>query len=141
MNSVTPTPTRAFPSPSRMSVPQIKSTLLKYKWAIIFIAIGAFLFYWYQIRPIQTYRFCATQASLDARKLLTSKAQIAKGTEQGKAYATMVQKNMYLRSDYESFVRKCLLYYGFQMQSVSPQSPSAKDSGTESGKSVKKATK
>src|SRR5437764_124717 len=74
------------------------------------LVIGAFLFYWYEIRPVQIYRKCTVQASADAHALLKSKAQIAKGTAEGKQYDSLVAKNMYLRSDYASFLQKCLLY-------------------------------
>lgn len=91
---------------------QVLSSLKKYKWAIALVAVAAFLFYWYEIRPIQIYRGCARQASVDARSLLKSKAEISKGTDKGNAYSELIKKNMYLRSDYESFLQKCLLYYG-----------------------------
>ncbi len=84
----------------------------KYKWIIAVAAVGVFLFYWYEIRPVRLYRSCSAQASADARKLLSSKAEIAKGTDKGAAYEELIKKNMYLRSDYESFLNKCLLYYG-----------------------------
>lgn len=87
-------------------------SLGKYKWAIVLVVIGLFLFYWYEIRPIRISRSCANQASIDARKLIRSKADIAKGTDKGNAYQELITKNMYLRSDYESFLNKCLLHYG-----------------------------
>src|SRR2546430_2246080 len=90
----------------------VVSFLKTYKWAIALVIVAAFLFYWYEIRPIQIYRGCTRQASIDARSLLRSKAEIAKGTDKGSAYWELIKKNMYLRSDYESFLQKCLLYYG-----------------------------
>ncbi len=82
------------------------------KWVIVTALVLGFLFYWFQLRPIYMYRACAQQASADARTLLRSKADLAKGSKNAKAYAQLVEKNMYLRTDYESFLRKCLLYYG-----------------------------
>lgn len=100
---------RLLPFRSSMSIVRFIKT---YKWAIVLVLVAAFLFYWYEIRPIQVYRGCARQASLDARSLLRSKAEIAKGTDKGKAYDELIKKNMYLRSDYESFLQKCLMHYG-----------------------------
>ncbi|KAF0190430.1 MAG: hypothetical protein FD165_2711 [Gammaproteobacteria bacterium] len=77
------------------------------------VAIAAvFLFYWNQIRPMLKYRACAAQASVDAHLLVARKAELAKGTKNEKAYQEMVDKRMYLRSDHQSFLSKCLLYYG-----------------------------
>jgi hypothetical protein len=119
MNVVTPSPRQFISTPSSMvSAQTVKANLLKYKWVIAFVAIGVALFYWYEIRPIRVYRSCAAQASTDARKLLSSKAQLSKGTEQGKVYADMAEKNMYLRTDYVSFRDKCLLHYGFGVSSL-----------------------
>ncbi len=92
----------------------------------IWIPVGVIalvgLFYWFQIRPIRIYRYCNTQSSMDARKLLKSKEEVA--TPENKArYAPLLERNMYLRSDYESFLRKCLLYYGLPAFSL-PTNPS-----------------
>lgn len=111
-----------------MSVVQF---LFKYKWAIFLSCVAIFLFYWYEIRPIRIYRGCASQASVDARLLLRSKADIAKGTEKGAAYADLIQKNMYLRSDYESFLQKCLLYYGRQLPAKTQATTSASSMSSE----------
>lgn len=97
---------------------RLSAFLKAHKWAIFLCAVALFLFYWFELRPIWIYRSCTRQASVDARKLLASKAQIAKGTEQGAAYEQLIQKNMYLRSDYESFLTKCFLYYGEQVPSA-----------------------
>lgn len=118
-----------------MTLSHVRMTVLKYKWPLALVVVGSFLFYWYEIRPIRTYRFCAAQASFDAKKLLASKAQISKGTEQGKAYASMVSKSMYLRSDYVAFLDKCLMYYGMRIttenQNVAKESAdTAKAEGT-----------
>ncbi len=90
-------------------------TAKKYKWVISLAAVAVFLFYWYEIRPVRLYRACARSSSSDARVLLKSKAQIAKGTDKGKAYEELIAKNMYLRSDYDSFLQKCLLNYGLTL--------------------------
>jgi hypothetical protein len=100
--------------------------LRQYKWIIVIAAIGAFLFYWYEVRPITLYRSCAAQSSADARKLLASKAEIAKGTDKGTSYDQLIEKNMYLRSDYESFLSKCLLHYGLEKPTV-VEDPNAAD--------------
>lgn len=89
--------------------------LKTYKWALILAVIAVSLFYWYEIRPIRVYRGCAVQASADARRLLGSKAEIAKGTDKGVSYQKLIEKNMYLRTDFESFLQKCLLYYGMEL--------------------------
>jgi hypothetical protein len=82
-------------------------------WAAVLVVLGVFLFYWFQIRPTQIYRRCTSQASVDARNLLVSKAQMAqKGTALAAQYAELQQRGMYLRSDYTSFLQKCLLFYG-----------------------------
>lgn len=81
-------------------------------WLGLLILIGAFLFYWYEVRPMYTYRTCTELASVDARKLVATKATLAGGGEQAAFYKNLQEKNMYLRKDYESFLGKCLLYYG-----------------------------
>lgn len=88
--------------------------VLKNKWFILVVLLLAFSFYWFELRPISLSRACANQASLDARKLLQSKAEIAKGTPQGREYQSLIDRNLYLRSDYESFLTKCLLHYNIQ---------------------------
>jgi hypothetical protein len=89
--------------------------LQRNKWPILIILAAVFLFYWYELRPVWAYRSCSRQASVDARALLRSKAEIAKGTSKGASYQKLIDKNMYLRSDYESFLQKCLIYYGLTM--------------------------
>lgn len=95
-----------------------KQFLKDYKWAVLFAAVAVMLFYWYEMRPIFIYRNCAEQASADARALLASKADIAKGSPQGEAYERLKEKNLYLRSDYESFLMKCLMHHGMQIVPV-----------------------
>lgn len=93
-----------------------------YKWAVLFAAVAVMLFYWYELRPILVYRDCAEQSSIDARALLSSKAEIARGSPQGAAYDRLMEKNLYLRSDYESFLMKCLMYHGMQIIPVDKDS-------------------
>ena len=84
-------------------------------WILLILLLGGFLFYWFQLRPTQLYRKCTEQSSADARKLLGSKFQIAQSggnTALATQYQDLISRNMYLRSDYNSFLRKCLLYYG-----------------------------
>lgn len=97
-----------MPAPS---VPFIQ----RYKWLIAVAVILLCAFYWYEIRPIHIFRTCAEQSSADARALLASKADIAGDNAQGNAYRQLQQKNLYLRSDYESFLMKCLTYNGLQI--------------------------
>ena len=82
------------------------------------IVVLCFLFYWSQLRPIVIARQCARQASFDARQLITSKSQLAKDKETRDSYAALAAKNMYLRTDYDSFLQKCMLHYGFQVESL-----------------------
>lgn len=86
-----------------------------YKWALLLAALAVALFYWYELRPIIVYRGCAQQSSADARMLLKNKAEISAGTPQGMGYAKLIEKNLYLRSDYESFLMKCLMHHGMQI--------------------------
>jgi hypothetical protein len=92
--------------------------------AAAILMIGGFLFYWYELRPIQIYRMCTQQASVDARNLLKSKADLAGDTTEGAQYKSLMEKNMYLRSDYNSFLQKCLLYYGRPVPTESAPSDS-----------------
>lgn len=85
---------------------------------ILALLASIFLFYWFEVRPVKLYRACAAQASGDARTLLRSKAALAKGAKNAQTLEQMVEKNMYLRSDYESFLRKCLLYYGLPQDAL-----------------------
>ncbi len=95
---------------------------IRSRWAglVALVLLGAGLFYWYELRPIRLYRSCAAQASADARTLLQSKAEIAAGTDKGTAYAALMEKNMYLRTDYQSFLQKCLLHYGLPLTTELP---------------------
>lgn len=109
------------------------SLLKKYRWPIILAVVAVFLFYWYEVRPVFIYRRCTAQASMDARTLLASKAELSKGTEQGEAYAGLIAKNLYLRSDYESFLTKCLAYHGLQIMPLDEESMPAEAVPTGTG--------
>lgn len=99
---------------------------------LIVLLVGAFLFYWFQLRPIYVYRGCVKQASSDARLLLASKVQLTGNTPLGQQYQQLLQKNMYLRTDYNSFLQKCLMNYGLMPASaaVAP-ADGAGDQGSE----------
>ncbi|MDO8648635.1 MAG: hypothetical protein Q7R81_02520 [Candidatus Peregrinibacteria bacterium] len=88
------------------------AVLKRFKWVTVLI-LAAFLFYWYEIRPVRIIRSCATDAATDARTLLKSKAEITNDKKKRADYDKLIEKGMYLRSDYESFYRKCLSFYGF----------------------------
>ncbi len=87
----------------------------QHKMLTAFALVIVFGFYWYEIRPIMISRDCSVQASLDARALLRSKAEVTKEQATRDSYNALIAKNMYLRSDYESFLQKCLLHYGFRI--------------------------
>jgi hypothetical protein len=79
------------------------------------LVVLLFAFYWFELRPMIVYNDCATGASTDARTLLKSKAEIAGNTPQGATFSQLMENNLYLRSDYESFLMKCLLSHGLQI--------------------------
>lgn len=107
---------------------RIVNALWLNKWYIVLAVVAAFLFYWFQVRPISTYRSCVRQASIDARKLVASKLELAKDRKQIEYYQGLKDKNMYLRADYDSFLTKCMLYYGLNPVSVSTDESSAASS-------------
>ena len=82
--------------------------------AVLMILLVFSAFYWYEIRPVRIFRSCATQASVDAKNLLQSKALIATDPARKKSYEDLAAKNMYLRSDHESFYKKCLRHYAME---------------------------
>jgi hypothetical protein len=90
------------------------------RWLYAGLLVFAVLFYWFQIRPIYIYRNCAVEASIDARKLLASKAAITTDVRAAQ-YQSLMERNMYLRSDYESFLRKCLLFHGRPLPEEEPE--------------------
>jgi hypothetical protein len=103
--------------------------------AVLLIILG-FSFYWFQLRPIRLYRQCTAESSADARKLLANKATIAQGTAIGNEYQNLLQKNMYLRTDFESFLRKCLLFYGLNaaVENIDPLPMSSSSSSRSSSR-------
>ena len=100
------------------SRPSLMKRILSNKILIVIVLAALLLFYWKEVRPMYKYRACAAQSSTDAKALLQSKAVLARGTKSEKTYAQMAAKNMYLRSDYESFLKKCLLYYGLPSEAL-----------------------
>lgn len=94
-----------------------------YTWPILVVGIALFAFYWFEMRPMMVYRACAEQSSADARALLANKADLAAGTTQGATYRQLLDKNLYLRSDYESFLMKCLTYEGYQIVAYDGELP------------------
>lgn len=78
---------------------------------VLIVLLITSLFYWYEIRPVRIHRVCAAQASLDAKNLLVSKAEITTDAAKRASYASLSEKGMYLRSDYESFFKKCMRHY------------------------------
>ena len=79
------------------------------------IAVAVFLFYWYEVRPITINHTCGNQASTDARALLVSKAKVATDPVRKQSYQQLIDQNMYLRSDYESYYTRCLRGYGINL--------------------------
>ena len=94
-------------------ISNLKSYLLQYKKGILIAIIAIALFNWYELRPIRVNRICAAQSSSDARALLQSKAKVATDAEKRTAYQNLVDQNLYLRTDYESFFKKCMRNQGF----------------------------
>jgi hypothetical protein len=86
--------------------------LYKYRKVLGVIAVVAFVFYWYEIRPVSINNTCVTQAGSNARSLLQTKAQISTDPSQRASFQNMINQNLYMRSDYESFYTKCLGSYG-----------------------------
>lgn len=95
-----------------INVSDIKQYLYKTRYILGAVAALAFLFYWYELRPIQINNSCVAQAGANARTLLATKAAIATDPAQKASFQGMVDQNLYLRSDYESFYGKCLRSYG-----------------------------
>ena len=95
---------------------------------IIALIVLGFGFYWYQIRPVRISRACSEQASLDAHKLLLSKAELTTDTQTKTSYSALAEKGMYLRTDYNSFLLKCMLHYGFQIVPISNNTPAPLES-------------
>ncbi|MDD5054769.1 MAG: hypothetical protein PHZ00_00705 [Candidatus Peribacteraceae bacterium] len=98
---------------------------------ILALVIIGFGFYWYQARPVLVSRKCSNQASFDAQKLLVSKVDLTTDTETKASYKSLADKGMYLRTDYNSFLLKCMLHYGFQIVPVSDSEPAPEGSAPE----------
>jgi hypothetical protein len=90
-----------------------KAFATKHRKVLLIIALVVASFYWFQIRPIRVSNYCAVESSANARALLQSKAAVSTDPAKQAAYAQLAERNMYLRSDYESFFTKCLRRYGF----------------------------
>ena len=86
--------------------------LRKNKKTVGIILAAVFVFYWFQIRPIQINKECTANAGANARALLRSKAEVATDAARKASYEELIAKNMYLRTDYESYYKKCLNSHG-----------------------------
>ena len=89
--------------------------LHKHRKILLIATLGIFLFFWYEIRPIQVNNGCMAEAGGNARELLGNKAEVATDPVQKQSYTELANKNMYLRSDYESFYSKCLRRHGINL--------------------------
>src|SRR3989338_8327567 len=87
----------------RDQLADMKDFLRRHRKAILILALGVFLFYWFEIRPININNYCSAEASANARLLLRSKAEVATDAATKQSYQQLVAKDMYLRSDHESF--------------------------------------
>ena len=108
-----------IPQRRHLNVPNVKAfasqglgLVRKNKKVLVVVLAAAFLFYWYEIRPMRINSFCAAQSSASSRSLLRSKAAVTTDVANKAYYAGLAEKNMYLRSDYESYYKKCLRGYG-----------------------------
>ena len=99
----------------RINFSGIKEYAKRNRKILSVVAVAVFLFYWFEMRPIQINHSCANQASSNARSLLQSKAQITTDASKKASYNALAEKGMYLRSDYESFYTKCLRSHGKNM--------------------------
>ena len=93
-------------------VGDVKKNLLGNKKATAIVAIGLFMFYWYEMRPMNINNECTVQAKYNSRELLKSKAEVATDEDRKASYMDLIKKDMYLRSDYEAYYKKCLRSYG-----------------------------
>lgn len=114
-------PLRSRPSAATILAPLQRALrfLRAHKIATAVVLVAVVSFYWYEVRPIVIARQCSSQASMDARLLVRSKAELAKEKDARASYAELAKKNMYLRNDYDSFLQKCLLHYGFLLVKIS----------------------
>ena len=90
----------------------IVTNLRKNKKTVAIVIAAVFVFYWFQIRPVQINKACTINAGANARALLRSKAEVATDAARRASYEELIAKNMYLRTDYESYYSKCLHSYG-----------------------------
>jgi hypothetical protein len=68
-------------------------------------------FYWFQIRPARTYKFCHAKALVAAVEM--SKAR-AKQTTFDKSDDKEAEEGWYVPSDYENSYKKCLRSRGLE---------------------------
>jgi hypothetical protein len=99
------------PVARKLKIRQIREFVLKNYRGIAIVFLAFSLFYWYELRPVSVNRSCAVQASVDARTLLQSKAQVTTDAAKKQSYVSLAERGMYLRTDYESFYKKCLRHY------------------------------
>jgi hypothetical protein len=96
------------PVVTRRSFQGTQSFFKRHKVATI-VVVSLFLFYWWNaIRPANITNGCMAEAAVSAKVLLQNKAEVTADREKRAAYESMVSKGMYLRSDYESYYKKCL---------------------------------
>ena len=100
---------------ARHLLSRAKELAWKHKKLLSIVLVAFFVFYWYEIRPIQINNKCTQQASADARALLKSKAEVATDPERRVSYINLIDKDMYLRSDFESYYSRCLRGYGINL--------------------------
>ena len=85
------------------------------KKVIIIVLVGLFLFYWFQLRPGRISRACMSTATVNAKDLLSKKAITTAEADKRKTYQQLSDQGMYLRSDWESFYKKCMRTYGWAL--------------------------
>ena len=92
--------------------PGYRTFVQRYKTTIGVIAILAGFYYWNALRPAHIDTICSVEASANARVLLHQKAETTTDQTNRQTYANLAERNMYLRSDYEAYYKKCLRGYG-----------------------------
>ena len=96
----------------RVSNRGIRNWVVAHKKGLTIAAVIFVIFYWFDIRPVRINTTCTAQAGFSARALLKEKADVSSDPATKKSYQQLVDKSMYLRSDYESYYKKCLREYG-----------------------------
>ncbi|PIR51774.1 hypothetical protein COU77_03895 [Candidatus Peregrinibacteria bacterium CG10_big_fil_rev_8_21_14_0_10_49_16] len=91
---------------------QVKSFTRKNKFALLIAALVLIVVYWQAIRPIRVNAQCTSEASHNSRILLKNKAESTTDWKQKEEYENLIKKNMYLRSDYEAYYKRCLRGHG-----------------------------